>query len=187
MGTSTNQPSPKTAGWDLVRALLGREGVEASRQTTEIWRAAVGERNDLLIADLSSPLIADACGIAGRLQSPSAAVREFENLVLHNRSAGLVLDLCKNALGRAVATGTGSQGFGAEFFAEMTDYYVSRDLPSYTAAPMRMRTVSDAVQLKKQLRTSAAEIAKSAGPVGLDAKAWRDYAIRVINALQQRG
>jgi hypothetical protein len=187
MGTSTNQPSPKTPGWDLVRALLGRDGVEPNRQATEIWRAAVGERYDALIADVSSPLIAEACSIAERRQSPSEAMRQFENVLLQSRSAGLVLDLCKNALTRTVATGTGSQGFGAEFFAEMTDYYVSRDLPSYTAAPMRMRTVSDAVELKKQLRNTAAEIAKSAGPVGSDAQAWHDYAIRVINALQRRG
>jgi hypothetical protein len=187
MGTSTNQPSPKTPGWDLVRALLGREGVEPSRQATEVWRAVVGERNDLLLAEVSSPLVADACKIAGRVKSPSAAIREFENLVLQNRAAGLVLDLCKNALARTVVARTGSQGFGTEFFAEMTDYYVSRDLPSYTGAPTRMRTVSDAIQLKKQLRNSAAEVARSAGSVGPDAEGWREYAVRVINALQQRG
>jgi hypothetical protein len=146
----------------------------------------MGERNDLLLNDLSSPIIANACRIAERAESPSTAVKAFEDVLLQNRAAGLVLDLCKNALARAVAAGTGGQGFGTEFFAEMTDYYVSRDLPSYTAAPMRIRTISDAIQLKKQLRTAAADIAKSAGPVGTDAKGWHDYTVRVIRALQQR-
>lgn len=186
MGTSSNQASPNTPGWDLVRALLGREGVPPNRQATEIWRAAIGERGDLFIGDLSSPLIAGACRLASEANSPQTAVDEFESLVLRSREASLALDLCKRALARTVAAGTGSEGFGAELFAEVTSYYASRDLPSFTAVPGRVRTVAEAIRLKRDLRTFAADVAKSTGPVRSDPEGWRDYTTRVVNTLQGR-
>ena len=186
MGTSSNPASPNTPSWDLAKALLGRDGVDPKRQSTELWRAASGERGDQLLEELSSPLVAEACQIAGTTKSVPEAINSFENRILERHENTLTLDLCKRALARTVAMGSGEQGFGAEFFGEITTYYASRDLPSFTAANGRIQTTSEAIQLKQELRSIAAETARSAGKVASDQRGWRSYVHDALEALQGR-
>ena len=69
MGTSSNQRSPDTPPWRLARAVVGSLAWNPDRQSAEIWRAAMGDREGRLVEELSTPLAARACELAARLTS----------------------------------------------------------------------------------------------------------------------
>lgn len=183
MGTSSNQSSPRTPNWRLAHALLGRPGVAPPSQSGELWRAAHGDQGDALIDGLGSPLLAAACAVASKAQDPAAAMQSFEQSLLEHNAAGIYLDLGMRALARTVAARTGESGFASELFAEVTAYYVSRDLPSFVAAAGRVETTSDSIHLKNGLKSVAREIALSV-PVKSDPRGWRAYVSKVVQNLQ---
>ncbi|MCJ7767172.1 hypothetical protein MUP79_02110 [Candidatus Bathyarchaeota archaeon] len=184
MGTSSNNPSPKTPNWKLARALLGEPSIPASRQAQELWRSASAERRDFLIDTLGSPIIASACELASRSESPEQAISQFESVIVSSYSANLALDLAKRALARAVAARTGSQGFASELFAEVIGYYASRDLPSFVAAAGRVETTSAAIALKKDMMTFARDTAAQRAP-GTDPNGWKSYVKQTVDSLQK--
>lgn len=186
MGTSSNQASPPTPNWRVANAVLGKEGASPELQSRELWRAAVADRGQGLVDALASPLLARAVELAEGSERPGDALRSFERVVIDAKGAGLMLDLGKRALVRAVAAGTGSAGFASELFSEVAGYYVSRDLPSFTAAPGRVGTISDAIVVKDRVRTVAREVA-SAVPVPTGSAGWRDYVSSVVDILRRGG
>lgn len=186
MGTSSNQASPSTPNWRVANAVLGKEGASPEIQSRELWRAAVADRGQALVDALASPLLARAVELAESSKGPGDALRSFERVVLDAKGAGLMLDLGKRALARAVAAGTGSAGFASELFSEVAGYYVSRDLPSFTAAPGRVGTISDAIVLKDRVRTVASEAARSL-PIPEEPAGWRDYVSSVVDVLRRGG
>ena len=98
MGTSSNQPSPKTPSWGLANAVLGQPSASMERQHQELWRAAIGDQGDALLDALGSPLLANACVLSTKSSSPSEAIGGFEQSLLDSHNAGLMLDLGKRAL-----------------------------------------------------------------------------------------
>ena len=111
MGTSSNQPSPKTPNWRLANAVLGNPSASPERQHQELWRAAIGDQGDALVEALGNPLLANACALSKHSISPSEAIGRFEQSLLDSHNAGLILDLGKRALIRTVAGKKGVAGF----------------------------------------------------------------------------
>ncbi len=186
MGTSANHPSPNTPNWKLAKAVVGREDVPAQRQTAEIWRAALKDRAAALKKELGSELLGRAAEIAESAQSPTAAVRQFEQLMLQSRAAGLTLEVGKRALARAVADRGGASGFATELFAEATSYYVSRDLPSFVGATGRVQSTTDSIQLKAEIRSVVRDSAASREMGRTDPVNWRRYVGRVVDDLSRK-
>lgn len=184
MGTSSNHRSPNTPNWNLTRSVLGNTQVSEDLQSREIWRAAIADRGDALKSDLGMPLLAAACSIASQATSTTEALSRFEQNVLSNHAASLMLDLGKRALARAVAAKSGADGFAAELFAETAAYYVSRDLPSFVVSHGRVKTTTEAITLKENLKSVARQAAKSV-PVRADPAGWKDYVSRVLSTLQK--
>jgi len=184
MGTSANQPSPKTPNWRLANAVLGNPSTSPERQHQELWRAAIGDQGDALVEALSNPLLANACALSKQSISPFEAIGRFEQSLLDSHNAGLILDLGKRALIRTVAGKKGVAGFASELFAETVSYYASRDLPSFVGAKGRISTTSDAIELKNQIREHTRKIAKMF-PVKTDPKGWKNYVSKVLDALQK--
>lgn len=184
MGTSSNQPSPKTPSWRLANAVLGNPGASPERQHQELWRAAIGDQGDALLEALGGPLMANACALSKRSRSTVEAIGRFEQSLLRSHNASFILDLGKRALVRTVAAKKGAAGFASELFAETVSYYASRDLPSFVGAKGRIMTTSDAIELKNQIRHRAREIAKIF-PVKTDPKGWKNYVSKVLDALQK--
>ena len=186
MGTSSNHPSPNTTNWNITRSVLGNTQVSEDLQSREIWRAALADRGDALKNDLGMPLLAAACEIATHAKSASEALGKFEQNVLSTHAAGLTLDLGRRALARAVAIKSGANGFAAELFAETAAYYASRDLPSFVGAPSRVKTTTEAIALKDNLKNLARQAAQSV-PVRTDPTGWKNYVAGVLAALQKEG
>lgn len=157
MGTSSNQRSPKSPPWHPVRNTLGLNLAPVDLQSREIWRAATGDREGRLAFDLGNMVLAKAAAIAGISTSPSDAAASFDALTLKSGQSGLVVEIARRALVRAVATKQGGIGFASEVFAETASYFVSRDLPSFVGALSRVESTSAGIELKRKIR----EIAKS--------------------------
>lgn len=186
MGTSSNQRSPQTPNWRLAQALIGRSDVSALRQSQELWRAALGDQGDALFDGLGSPLLAAACENAAKDISPSQAINAFEKHLIDQNAASVYFDLGARALARAVSLKAGKTGFVSELFAEVISYYASRDLPSYVAASGRVKTTTDSIALKEQLRCIARKAASQV-KVQTDPKGWKIYISKVIGNLQAGG
>ena len=187
MGTSSNHPSPKTPTWQPLKAVLGNERVPTERQSAEVWRAAFADREGQLVDDLGSDIIARAAGIASSVENPAAAVAMLRKEIVESKSAGLVVDMANRALARACYQGGGRDRFSAELLAEAASYYTSRDLPSYVGAAGRVRTTSESIELKSELRAIARAAAEEAGPAPDDRTKWRGYVSNLAEILKRGG
>ena len=185
MGTSSNPRSPNTPPWRPVRAVLGSSDWPAERQSSEIWSAASSDRGGQLWDELGKPIIAAACEIAGSTRAPLQATQSFDQLLEENDAYGLVTDITRRALARSVAAGTGQTGFASELFSETVSYYLSRDLPSYVGSRDGVGSTSEAIDLKKQIRSITRRIALDQPGASAEPSAWKSYVDRVIRALRE--
>lgn len=190
MGTSTNQGSPRaTPSWGAVRSLLGQTRVPVQLQSREIWRAAAADPEAAVEHNLANPFLALAAQIASQSSSAVEAADKFDNEVADAGAAGLMLDLGRRALMRAVAAGQGAAGFGAELFAETASYYLSRDLPSLVGAAGRVESSSQTMELKRQVQGIAREVASGGarmleGEPDVRTQRWTGYVRTVLQGLQ---
>lgn len=186
MGTSKNFASPDTPPWRPALAVLGRLDVPVERQTREIWRSASAERGHRLLDEFSSDALAAACGLAAKTTDVHAASRDYDAYLSTNQKAGFAVEIGKRALVRAVASKLGSQGFANELFAEATAYYASRDLPSFVGAFGRIKTPSQSIQLKSQLKAVTRTVVAASGAADPDPMGWASYVQTVISKLRSR-
>lgn len=187
MGTSVNQPSPKTPSWRLARALLGRRDVQPADQVAELWRAATTDRNRVLRDELADPLLARAAGLAAASGGdPQVALDRYDRSVSESRSKNFALEFGRRALARAALSNSGAAGFAAELFSEATSYYVARDLPGYVGSPHRVQNAREALSLKSGLQKAASELA-SVGTVSAEPKAWAQFVDAALERLTRRG
>src|SRR5688500_6977663 len=101
MGTSSNHPSPSTPTWQPLKAVLGDERVPPDRQSAEVWRAALADRDGRLINELGSEIVARAAALADTAPDAASAILSFRSDIVASKSAGLVLDMANRALARA--------------------------------------------------------------------------------------
>ena len=186
MGTSGSHPSPRTPSWAIAAGILGSSAAPPSRQSQELWRAAAGDENASLAEGLAHPLIAEACRLAALADTPSRAVSQFEDAAIAAQASGLFFDMAKRALARAVLTHGGSPRFSEELFSELVSYYASSDLSGLVGARGRISTVSEAIELKEQLRTIARATAARAGPPPTEPLKWALHVQHILADLQVR-
>jgi hypothetical protein len=184
MGTSRNDPSPRVPAWTPALAALGNQSVRPARQLAEVWRAAVAQRGQSLVEALAHPALPAVLDAAiTQRERPEAAFDAFEAARTAAQAYGLQFDLARRAAMRAAARGLDLNHAAAEFFAEVTDYFVSRDLPSFVGAPGRVRDVAESESLRSTLRelarSTSIERARISGPEG-----WRRF---VESAIQRLG
>jgi hypothetical protein len=185
VGTSRNVGSPSIPPWKPALAVIGRTDVSAGRQLREVWLAAYGERGTRLVDDFAQSALATACELAVRATDVPTALRVYDATNQDEGRAGLAVELGKRALAKAVSRQSGTSGFAAELFAEATGYYVSRDLASFVASQGRVRTTSEAIRLKDDLRELTRKVVSSAGRPPVDPEGWGRYVQSVIRALRQ--
>lgn len=186
MGTSRSDPSPNSPPWRVAKAALGRADVPPDRQVQELWRAAIAERVALVESELGHPLVSRACDLAAAGLRPDDAVARYDEGLSEAHEAGFTFDLARRALARVAAAGGARDDFAAELFSEATSYLASRDLSSLIGAPGRVQTVSEAIQLKDQLRCVARECAREAGRAPSAADKWPTYVRSVLDRITTR-
>lgn len=184
MGTSRNDPSPRTKPWLMATAMLGRKEIDARRLNEQLWRAAADDLGGALADLFSDPALARASEIASSRYAVQDALAAYDAAVREYRSAGLSIDMGRRALARISAAGGDSQTFASQLFSEATLYYVSRDLPSVVGTAGRVSSASEMIDYKTRLRNTSAEVVNAAGPPPSAASDWAGYISSVISRLQ---
>ncbi len=187
MGTSRNDPSPRTPPWRIALAVVGTPDVSPSRQSLEIWRAVAADRGENLLRDFGNPALAAACGYVQEGVPVHDALTLYDRSILHESDAGLALEMGRRALARCTAQKSDAVSFIGELFAEAVSYYASRDLPGFVAAEGRVENTSSAIRLKDSLRQTTREQVKVLGNPRLAPKEWKAYIAKVLKALQSGG
>jgi len=186
MGTSVNKASPLTPSWSIPRAILGRSDIDINRQSQELWKAALSDRDGVLLNELAQPTIGQICMVANKKINPIDAVKEFDNIISRTGRASLVFDIAKRALVRSISNSTGSVGFASELFSEVVSYYASRDLPSFIGKHGRISSPIESIKLKRMLRENVKSYATSIKP-RTDRKGWKDYVKKVTDRMVRGG
>jgi hypothetical protein len=186
MGTSVNQGSPDTPNWRLPKAVLGRPDVPPARQLAELWEAALADRKGRLNEEVADVIIGRVAVMAGQHPANvSQALAAFDAEIGASGRASVVLDLARRSLVRCVAADAGRAAFAADFFAELTGYYVSRDLPSFVARPDRVKSTSQAITLKNRIvETARKTVAQAIGRA--PSEDWTAIAANATAALRRR-
>jgi hypothetical protein len=165
MGTSKNVRSPDNPPWRPFFAVVGRPDIPVERQTRELWRAAYADRGPRLEEDFSQKTLAIACELAATSRNIHTALRHYDVANQREHTAGLGIELGRRALTRAIARGTGAAGFAADFFADASSYYASRDLPSFIGAAGRVQNTTAAIELKDAItRITRGQVANIGAP-----------------------
>lgn len=175
MGTSKNVRSPDIPPWRPFLAVVGRPDIPVERQVRELWRAAFADRGPRLEDDFSQRTLAIACALAATSRNVHSALREYDAANQREGRAGLGVEIGRRALARAIARGTGAAGFAADFFADASSYYVSRDLPSFIGAPGRVQNTSSAIDLKNAISRVAREQVSKIGTPRAGAEGWSAF------------
>lgn len=175
MGTSKNVSSPDIPVWKPYLAVLGRPDIPIERQTQELWRAALADRGPRLEEDFSQRTLAIACQLAATSSSIQAALREYDAANQREHRVGLGIEIGRRALTRAISRGTGAAGFAADFFADASSYYASRDLPSFVGAAGRVANTSSAIELKSAISRVTRDKVTEIGTPRTDAEGWASF------------
>jgi|ERR1700676_755101 len=187
MGTSRNDPSPRTPPWRMALAVVGTPDVSPARQCTEIWKAVAADRGERLLRDFANPTLVSACRYVTESLPVQDALESFDRSTLHESDAGLALEMGRRALARCAAQGTNAATFVGELFAEAISYYASRDVPSFVAAEGRIANTSSAIRLKDSLRQITRDQITALGSPRLTPREWKSHIAKALKALQGEG
>lgn len=187
MGTSVNQPSPKTINWRAAQATYRNADVPVERVLREMWRAATNQAEGNLANLLSQPIIARVRDIAlqggDATQVAMAASRE----IAESRQSSFAAEIARRAAVQSVTAEDRAQAYSERVFAEASNYLLSRDLPGYVGDIGRNKTVSDSFQFKRAVLEAAANVVRLVGtPPSNTPEAWHDHTTAVVDALKRR-
>jgi hypothetical protein len=187
VGTSRNDPSPKTPEWRPAIAILGRTDIPIERQSAELWSAAAADLDGTLRDDLSHHVFAEACEIAERGGDLFDALDSYDDASRREHKPGIAIEFGRRALARSLSNREGAAGFARELIAETAGYFASRDLPSYVGSKDRIAGVEDLVSLKDRLADQARNIASGVWQPGMGPERWRNYITSAIRELTRLG
>lgn len=187
MGTSRNDPSPDTPPWRIALSILGRNDILPERQMQQLWRSASADRDESLIQDFTSPVLAEACRIADQRLKVVDAINEFNRIADEKYESGLAIDMGRRALARITGFGGDSKDFVGELFSEASSYYASRDLPSVVGIEGRPSTASELIELKNNIRNKTKQLVRQAEAPRYDSNNWSHYIKVVIDLLKGMG
>lgn len=185
MGTSVNHPSPKTLPWDAVAAVYRNPEVSLDSVLRHVWRAARSEPDADVRQLLQSPGIMVCLAAAMRGHSRSATAGSVISELAQRQAGSVVAEVGRRAAILSSSETDRFPAFVGHLFGQMTDYLVSRDLPSYVGNRWRNKTVAEAIQFKDELRTRAREIVASLDlpEFSEERKAWHTLVNRVADRL----
>lgn len=186
MGTSVNQPSPKTLNWRAVHAAYRNPETPIDRVVAEVWRAAANQLRGDLPGLLAAPIVARLGQLVMSAKTPAELARSSAVEIVRNKAASLAADIARRAAVQCIASSDRASAYRARVFAEATNYLVSRDFPGFVGSG-RAKNVGESLQFKTALTSRVDEIARSmAAPKTFSAKAWDKHVQAVVTALQGR-
>jgi hypothetical protein len=187
MGTSKNYPSPNTPRWNAVRSGYKNGAIPVDRVSAEVWRAATSE-NQNLESMISSDLVFRCHQIVSSASSAIDAYKEFNKEILVSKANSLVTEFAKRAIVQSFHdTDNPSASWRGNFVAELTDYFVSRDIAGYFGADCRNKNVTELLAFRKDIKQIVGRKVNE-GSVEINSPSeWQSYVGRSMNLLKNKG
>ncbi len=187
MGSSVNQPSPRTLPWEVVERTYRDGAFPIEQGARELWRAAQSDPAADWSQLLAAPVVPVCLAIAMGSDSPAAALRQATLEIVRSRQASIAADIAKRAIVRSFdEPGEQAAAFAAALFGEASNYLVSRDLPGHIGPDTRNRTVGEAAAFGDAVRSRVEQVVRSI-PLPQEAarpETWRGYVAAAAGRLR---
>lgn len=187
MGTSVNQPSPKTINWRAAQATYRNADVPVERVLREMWRAATNQAEGNLASLLAQPIIARVRDIALQGGDATQVAMAVSREIAESRQSSFAAVIAQRAAVQSVSAADRDQAYSERVFAEASNYLLSRDLPGYVGDIGRNKNVGDSYQFKRAVLEAATNVVRQVGtPSSNTPEAWHEHTTAVVDALKRR-
>jgi hypothetical protein len=185
MGTSVSHRSPPTIGWKSISACYSSPDAPLDRTATEIWRAAF-QQDESLRTQLGSQVVAD-CIKAASESLPREEVKQRVKEISATKQNSVVGEFAKRAFLLKAGGAFEGETPTAVLFRQLTDYYISRDIPGYVGPSYRCKTVAELRELKKSIGDVVAQKVNTAQrQLSLSGKPWAEVFPVILQRLQEQ-
>ncbi len=182
MGTSVSHASPKTLGWQNASLGYRDSRIPARRVIAEVWRACQSEEMPTSLLLESNALFRCQEIIRGARDSATAS-SSMEAELVHSKASSVVTEFARRAAFAAFNTQYSVLGWRAEFFADLTDYLVSRDASGYVGRDYRAKTVKQLMKFRAELKDSVRKIVGSNESDPRSESEWTKYVRETVKTL----
>lgn len=183
MGTSISQPSSNASVWSAVSAGYRDARVPPERIASDVWRAGVSE-SPVLEQDLRSDLVFKTFVAATESSSPREAFGRISKISDENRNS--IIGECAQRAAISVAGQLSAhEAWPKAFFAQVTDYFVSRDISGYVGGNGRLKNASDLTEFKDRIRKAVEEKIKTSGSESSSKKKWDTFVTKTLASLRK--
>lgn len=188
MGTSVSQPSPPSLPWRAVFAAYADERIPLARAVNELFRAATADPQVDLVGELSSGTVYAFYRIACSGVAPQEAMELASRIVTKTKTSSIIVQLAKRALVGTCVGGGGSIAFCENLFAQIGDYYVSRDVSGRIGIGQRNKSVREVMEFREEVTAAVREAARASAPARPPTLTeWRHYVRRTLEVLKGWG
>ena len=182
MGTSVNQPSPRTLNWTAAQAGYRDPAIPIERVASEIWRAALNQETGNIAQLIGQPVIASLGDLAARAQTAADVSRSTALAIARSKQSSLGTDIARRAAIQCIGSADRFAAYTERVFAEATAYLISRDLPGFVGMG-RVRNVSDSMELKTAVVSHVTSVVRGVQrPTSPDPRSWSTF----VNTVTQR-
>lgn len=183
MGTSISQPSPRTTNWKPVHAGYQNKFIPENRIINEIWRASENEQMSVSI-DLKSEAIFDCYSAVKSSKTFEQALQKFSNSLLEKKSNSMIAEFAKRVIPQAFQSKQPVTSWTSKFFAEVTNYIISRDTSGFVGDKYRNKTVSELVNFKKSIVDKVSTVISAEVKPIKNKNEWNVFVDNSINKLK---
>jgi hypothetical protein len=184
MGTSVSHRSPPTIGWKSVSACYSSADAPLDRTATEIWRAAF-KQDENLRTQLASQVVADCIQAASESLPPEEVKRRVKEISATKQNS-VIGEFARRAFLLKASGAYENETPTTVLFRQLTDYYISRDIPGYVGPDYRCKTVADLRELKKNVGDVVAQKVNTIQrQLRLSGKPWAEVFPAILQSLQE--
>ena len=183
MGTSVNQGSRATPGWRAAAAGYRSKAVPLERIVQEVWRAASRDTEGA-VELLQSRGVYDCLRAVLENDTAAGAIRRIDESLPAEGQASFVTDLAKRATLSLPREVVSAESWTGQLLAQVTDYFVSRDLPNYVGTGGRLLNPSAVAAFKGEIRDVVRGACAGLGPGPGNHREWRRYVAQAIKRVE---
>jgi len=182
MGTSISHPSPKTLGWQAVAECYHDEAITPIRTATEIWRASQ-HHDSPLVSHIESDAVFECYESVRNGSNASEALKLATNAIISLKKNSIIAEIARRSIPAAFGTSDKLRGWRALFFAQVTDYLMSRDTSGFVGKEYRNKNIVDLVNFKESVKSSVKDTVKAINIDPRSIREWTKYVKNVIKRL----
>lgn len=185
MGTSISQGSPrKGPNWKPVFKCYEDCKIPEDRIINEIWRASDNEMIPIS-TQLKSEAIYNCYEIVKNSVNAIEALNTYNKVLFDTKKNSIVAEFAKRAIPLSFQEKYPADAWANKFFAEVTNYFVSRDSSGFVGENFRNKTVDEMIDFKKNLSLKVGHLISSERKSRIDSlSSWNSFIDKTIKKLK---